>query len=88
MTRLLPGAAAFIAAILVALLGLHANATPPPSEAGDSRNLVRLRLLGVNDFHGHLEAPRPGIGGAAWLKAHSSTARRFRAEPSASTQAT
>ena len=32
--------------------------------------LVKLRLLGVNDFHGHLEAPRPGIGGAAWLKAH------------------
>jgi 5'-nucleotidase len=26
--------------------------------------------VGVNDFHGHLEAPRPGIGGAAWLKAH------------------
>ena len=27
-------------------------------------------MLGVNDFHGHLEAPRPGLGGAAWLKAH------------------
>jgi 5'-nucleotidase len=31
---------------------------------------VQLRLLGVNDLHGHLEAPRPGLGGAAWLKAH------------------
>ena len=31
---------------------------------------VKLRLLGVNDFHGHLEGPRPDIGGAPWLKAH------------------
>ena len=31
---------------------------------------MKLRLLGVNDFHGHLEPPRPGVGGAAWLKAH------------------
>ena len=31
MTRLLPGAAAFVAAILVALLGLYANAESPPS---------------------------------------------------------
>ena len=71
MTRLLPGAAAFTAAILVALLGIYAVAdTPEPSKAGASRNVVKLRLLGVNDFHGHLEAPRPGFGGAAWLKAH------------------
>jgi 5'-nucleotidase len=71
MTRFLPGAAAFTAATLVALLGIYAGAdTPPPSESGDSRNLVKVRLLGVNDLHGHLEAPRPGLGGAAWLKAH------------------
>ena len=71
MTRFLPGVAAFVAAILVALLGLYASAdTSPPSESDESRGLVKLRLLGVNDFHGHLEAPRPGIGGAAWLKAH------------------
>lgn len=31
---------------------------------------MKLRLLGVNDFHGHLEPPRDGIGGAAWLDAH------------------
>ncbi len=31
---------------------------------------MKLRLLGVNDFHGHLEPPRPGLGGAAWLKSH------------------
>jgi len=71
MTRLLPGAAAFVAAILVALLGLYANAeSPPPAESSDAGNLVKVRLLGVNDLHGHLEAPRPGLGGAAWLKAH------------------
>jgi 5'-nucleotidase len=66
MTRLLPGLAAFAAAMLVALLGLYAQAgTPEPQ-----RHVVKLRLLGVNDFHGHLEPPRPGIGGAAWLKSH------------------
>ena len=71
MTRFLPGAAAFVAAILVALVGLYASAdTPPGSEPDRSANLVKLRLLGVSDLHGHLEAPRPGIGGIAWLKAH------------------
>jgi 5'-nucleotidase len=72
MTRLLPGAAAFVAAILVALLGLYANADTPshsaPSGSGGER--VKIRLLGVNDFHGHLEPPRPGLGGAGWLMAH------------------
>jgi 5'-nucleotidase len=71
MTRLLPGLAAFIAAMLVALLGLYAQAgTPEPRKKAPPRGLVKLRLLGVNDFHGHLEPPRPGIGGAAWLKSH------------------
>jgi 5'-nucleotidase len=71
MTRFLPGAAAFVAAILVALLGLYANAeSPPPKPRKDQGGRVKIRLLGVNDFHGHLEAPRPGIGGAAWLMAH------------------
>lgn len=67
---LAPGIAAFAAASLVALLGLYASADeptpPPPAPAG----AVTLRLLGVNDFHGHLEPPHPGIGGAAWLAAH------------------
>ena len=71
MTRFLPGVAAFAAAILVALLGIYAAAdTPPTSESGERPNLVKVRLLGVNDLHGHLEPPRPGLGGAAWLKAH------------------
>src|SRR5262245_10254487 len=72
MTRFLPGAAAFVAALLVALLGLYASAeSPQPAEApSDSGDLVKVRLLGVNDLPGHLEPPREGIGGAAWLKAH------------------
>jgi 5'-nucleotidase len=65
--HLLPGAAAFTGALLVALLGLNAGAdqpdpVPPPGT-------VELQLLGVNDFHGHLEPPQAGLGGAAWLGA-------------------
>jgi 5'-nucleotidase len=73
MTRLLPGLAAFTAAMLVALLGLYAQAGTPEPRGEPQRptpRLVKLRLLGVNDLHGHLEPPRPGIGGAAWLKSH------------------
>lgn len=69
MTRLLPGIAAFAAAMAVALLGLYANAGTPAAP-DERRGVVKLRLLGVNDFHGHLEPPRAGIGGAAWLKSH------------------
>ncbi len=71
--HLLPGLAAFAAAVLVALLGLRANADRPAPSAGPDaprEGRVTLRLLGVNDFHGHLEPPQPGLGGAAWLKAH------------------
>ena len=69
MNRLLPGAAAFAAAMTVALVGLYANAGTPVG-AQKPKGIVKLRLLGVNDLHGHLEPPRPGLGGAAWLKAH------------------
>ena len=65
--HLLPGAAAFAAALLVALLGLNAGADQPT--ATKRGNTVELQLLGVNDFHGHLEPPEPGVGGAAWLGA-------------------
>ncbi|HZN89330.1 MAG TPA: bifunctional metallophosphatase/5'-nucleotidase [Thermoleophilaceae bacterium] len=64
--HLLPGAAAFAAALFVALLGLSAGAR----ESGPARaGVVELQLLGVNDFHGHLEPPEPAVGGAAWLGA-------------------
>jgi 5'-nucleotidase len=65
--HLLPGAAAFVAALLVALLGLNAGADQPDPKA--RAGTVQLQLLGVNDFHGHLEPPEPGLGGAAWLGA-------------------
>ena len=64
--HLLPGAAAFAAALLVALLGFNAGAEPPAAAASGT---VELQLLGVNDLHGHLEPPQPGVGGAAWLGA-------------------
>jgi 5'-nucleotidase len=64
--HLLPGAAAFAAALLVALLGLNAGADQTDPEPPGT---VQLQLLGVNDFHGHLEPPEPDLGGAAWLGA-------------------
>ena len=74
--HLLPGLAAFAAASAVALVGLRATAlelagAPPPP-----RGPVELQLLGVNDFHAHLEPPKPGLGGAAWLSAHLRRAER------------
>ena len=65
-----PGIAAFVAAVLVALIGLGASADSPADPATRPQGTVNLRLLGVNDLHGHLEPPRPGLGGAAWLDAH------------------
>src|SRR5215213_2026243 len=65
--HLLPGAATFGAALLVALLGLNAGASQP--DQGSRDGTVQVQLLGVNDFHGHLESPQPGLGGAAWLGA-------------------
>ena len=70
MTRFLPGAAALVAALFVALLGLYANAGTPVRDDRPEPGTVKLRLLGVNDLHGHLDPPREGLGGAAWLKAH------------------
>jgi 5'-nucleotidase len=67
--HLLPGAAAFAAALLVALLGLNAGAEPPRAGKKKRERFVDLQLLGVNDLHGHLEPPEPGLGGAAWLGA-------------------
>jgi 5'-nucleotidase len=65
--HLAPGVAAFVAACLVALLGIQAVAGPddPPVRSGT----VRIQLLGMSDLHGHLQ-PADGLGGAAWLAAH------------------
>jgi 5'-nucleotidase len=75
--HLLPGAAAFAAALLVALLGLNAGADEP---VAPPTGTVELQLLGVNDFHGHLEPPQPGVGGAAWLGAWLDKAARSHPE--------
>jgi 5'-nucleotidase len=64
---LAPGLAAFVAAVLVALLGLRAAAGPPEHSRGTGT--VRIQLLGVNDLHGHLE-PAGDVGGVAWLAAY------------------
>jgi 5'-nucleotidase len=65
--HLAPGVAAFVAACLVALLGIQAVAGPddPPVRSGT----VRIQLLGMSDLHGHLQSAH-GLGGAAWLAAH------------------
>ncbi|MFL5868336.1 MAG: bifunctional metallophosphatase/5'-nucleotidase, partial [Thermoleophilaceae bacterium] len=65
--HLAPGLAAFLAAALVALLGLRAAAGPPDDET--QPRTVRIQILGVNDLHGHLE-PSGDTGGAAWLAAY------------------
>ena len=67
--HLLAGAAAFVAAILVALLGLYARAEGPPPAVPPAKGLVKIRVLGINDLHGHIEPPAPDLGGAAWLAA-------------------
>jgi 5'-nucleotidase len=68
--HLAPGIAAFAAASLVALLGLRATAGEPAQPPAPRSGIAELQLLGVNDFHGHLEPPAAGLGGAAWLGAH------------------
>lgn len=61
----------FAAALLVALRSLTARAQEPERqvEPAPVPGTVELQLLGVNDFHGHLQPPEPGAGGAAWLGA-------------------
>lgn len=66
--HLAPGVAAFVVALLVTLLGLPALAGPP-NPSRPSGPSAHIQLLGVNDFHGHLE-PEGEVGGAAWLAAH------------------
>jgi 5'-nucleotidase len=62
-----PGIAAFLAASLVALLGIRAVAGP--IDQVPRSGTVRIQLLGMSDLHGHLQ-PAGQVGGAAWLAAH------------------
>ena len=52
----------------MALLGLYARAESPPPVAPAS-GVVKLRVLGINDLHGHIEPVQSDLGGAAWLAA-------------------
>jgi len=71
------GLAAFAGASAVAALGLAATADAPGRGKAGS---VEVQILGVNDFHGHLDPPRAvrregggpavPVGGAAALDAH------------------
>ena len=57
-----------MSALTALVLALAACApTPRTTDAG---RYVELTLLGFNDFHGALEQPRGGPGGAAYLAAH------------------
>ncbi len=53
----------------LALVLCGCSARQPVSRV-DPESFVELQILGVNDFHGNLEAPQADLGGAAWLAAH------------------
>ena len=73
--QLLPRvAAAFVAALLVGAAGPERGRRRAAPRAAE--RVVDLQLLGVNDFHGHLEPPNRAVGGAAWLGAHLARAAR------------
>jgi 5'-nucleotidase len=63
---------------LAGILAAGAVAASEPPATPGARETVRIQLLGVNDFHGHLEPPPPierdgrpaAVGGAAWLASH------------------
>ena len=77
-------ALALLAGVGDSALGQLTSPEPEPENAPDrpatrTRGTVELRLLGVNDFHGHLESPgsrtrdtgeRVPVGGAAVLASH------------------
>lgn len=80
------GLAAFAGASAVAALGLVATADPPEATKVGASGSEEVQILGVNDFHGHLESPRAvprkaggppvPLGGAAALDAHLDLAER------------
>ncbi len=80
------GLAAFAGASAAAALGLAATADEPDAEGARSDGAVEIQILGVNDFHGHLDPPRiipreaggpdVPVGGAAALDAHLDRAER------------
>jgi 5'-nucleotidase len=63
--------------VLAAVLLLVLGSCSQQVRDDDSDSYVELQILGINDFHGNLEAPRNDFGGAAYLASHI---RRAKAE--------
>lgn len=61
------GYATRLATSVVVALSLSLGACAGIDERDEA---VAVTILAFNDFHGSLEAPRDGYGGAAWLAAH------------------
>ena len=56
--------------VLAAVLLLVLGSCSQQVRDDDSDSYVELQILGINDFHGNLEAPRNDFGGAAYLASH------------------
>ncbi|HEX2138109.1 MAG TPA: bifunctional metallophosphatase/5'-nucleotidase [Woeseiaceae bacterium] len=54
--------------LFLALCGCGGQQAQPVDRAGEGA--IDLQILAINDFHGNLEPPAEGLGGAAWLAAH------------------
>lgn len=59
-----------MSALTAMILALGFAACAPTPRTPEAGRHVELMLLGFNDFHGALEQPREGPGGAAYLAAH------------------
>jgi 5'-nucleotidase len=55
------GLGVFVFLAVVSTVGITVLAVAPSEREGT----VKLRLIGINDFHGNMEPPQPGVGGAA-----------------------
>ena len=75
-----------ISAVLVAMIGATTYAAPPPGHGNPDPKgqLIELQILGINDYHGHLEANTPGsvdgaaAGGSEYLSAKLNELRQDR----------
>ena len=75
-----------ISAVLVAMIGATTYAAPPSGRGNPDPKgqLIDLQILGINDYHGHLEANTPGTvdgapaGGSEYLSAKLNELRQGR----------
>jgi 5'-nucleotidase len=59
-----------MAFLFLAVGGCGGQQTRPDVPEQRGNDFVELQILALNDFHGNLEAPSEGQGGAAYLAAH------------------